>query len=185
MINILLERANHACELCENTVNLKAYPLEASPDNSADSAVLLCATCYQHVNSEAAADAAHFQCLNKSMWSLTPAVQVLSYRLLHDFSNEAWAQNAIDMLYLDDALQDWADRGLMAAKDPTLDVNGLALKAGDSVTIIKDLEVKGANFTAKRGTAVRNIGLSDNPLHIEGRVNGQRIVLIAAYTKKN
>ena len=69
--------------------------------------------------------------------------------------------------------------------EQTLDVNGAPLKAGDSVTIIKDLDVKGANFTAKRGTAVRNISLSDNPLHIEGKVNGQRIVIIAAYTKKN
>ena len=74
---------------------------------------------------------------------------------------------------------------MISNDEPTLDVNGVALKPGDSVTIIKDLDVKGAGFTAKRGTPVRNIGLSDNPLHIEGRVNGQRIVIIAAYTKKN
>jgi len=58
------------------------------------------------------------------------------------------------------------------------------LQAGDNVTLIKDLDVKGANFTAKRGTMVRGIGLTDNPEHIEGRVNGTRIVIISAYTKK-
>jgi protein PhnA len=52
------------------------------------------------------------------------------------------------------------------------------------VTLIKDLEVKGAGFTAKRGTAVRDIRLTSNPKHIEGKVNGVQIVLVAAYLKK-
>jgi protein PhnA len=43
--------------------------------------------------------------------------------------------------------------------------------------LIKDLPVKGKGFTAKRGTAVQRISLvADNPAHIEGRVDGQRIV---------
>jgi protein PhnA len=119
------------------------------------------------------------------MWSLVPAVQVLAYRLLHKCSTESWAQDALDMLYVDEETKAWADAGLAADRQATLDVNGLVLTAGDAVTIIKDLDVKGANFTAKRGTPVRNIGLSENPLHIEGKINGQRIVIIAAYTKKN
>jgi protein PhnA len=65
------------------------------------------------------------------------------------------------------------------------DANGAILSAGDSVTLIKDLAVKGAGFTAKRGTIVRGISLTDNPLHIEGRVNGQRIVLVSAFLKKS
>jgi len=119
------------------------------------------------------------------MWSPTPAVQVLSYRLLHNCVPENWAQDAIDMLYLEDELLQWAQTGLALNNEPTVDVNGVKLQAGDAVTIVKDLDVKGASFTAKRGTPVRNISLSDNPLHIEGKVNGQRIVIIAAYTKKN
>jgi len=109
----------------------------------------------------------------------------MAYRMLGRVSTESWAQDSMDMLYLEDDVKQWAEAGMLSNDEPTLDVNGLALKAGDSVTIIKDLDVKGAGFTAKRGTPVRNIGLSDNPLHIEGRVNGQRIVIIAAYTKKN
>jgi protein PhnA len=46
------------------------------------------------------------------------------------------------------------------------------------------LVVKGANFTAKRGTTVKNISLTDNPEHIEGKVNGTRIVLLSKFLKK-
>jgi electron transport complex protein RnfE len=60
----------------------------------------------------------------------------------------------------------------------------LVLQAGDTVTLIKDLDVKGSSLVAKRGTAVRNIGLTSNPEHIEGRVDGQRIVILTKYVKK-
>ena len=66
----------------------------------------------------------------------------------------------------------------------TVDSNGATLADGDSVTLIKDLNVKGGGFTAKRGTLVKGIRLTDNPLHIEGRVNKQTIVLVTAYLKK-
>ncbi|GAK93595.1 alkylphosphonate utilization operon protein PhnA [Nonlabens ulvanivorans] len=43
------------------------------------------------------------------------------------------------------------------------------MKRGDSVVIIKDLDVKGSSLIAKRGTAVRNISLvHDNADQIEG-----------------
>jgi protein PhnA len=52
--------------------------------------------------------------------------------------------------------------------------------------LIKDLAVKGAGFTAKRGTTVRNISLvPDNEEHIEGRVNGQQIVILTKFIKKS
>jgi protein PhnA len=66
----------------------------------------------------------------------------------------------------------------------TVDSNGTELLEGDSVTLIKDLDVKGANFTAKRGTMVKNIHLTDNPEHIEGKVNKQSIVLKTCFLKK-
>ncbi len=53
------------------------------------------------------------------------------------------------------------------------------------MVLIKDLPVKGAGFTAKRGTAVRGISLvHDNAGHIEGRVEGQRIVILTAFVRK-
>ena len=46
--------------------------------------------------------------------------------------------------------------------------------------------MKGGGFTAKRGTAVRGIGLvHDNPGQIEGRVNGQQIVILTQFVKKS
>ena len=93
------------------------------------------------------------------------------------------------MLYLDDASLAWAKATGDAANDEDtvkhVDSNGAVLEAGDTVTLLKDLDVKGANFTAKRGTAVRGISLvADNPEHIEGRVEGQRIVILTRFVKK-
>lgn len=65
------------------------------------------------------------------------------------------------------------------------DTNGVVLAAGDTVVLIKDLPVKGAGFTAKRGTAVRGISLvAENAGHIEGRVDGQRIVILTEFVKR-
>lgn len=134
-------------------------------------------------------DEKHWFCLNQSMWSEHAAVKVVVYRLLKRLSDKAWAQDLLSQIYLDDETQIWADAGLddienVAASTPTVDSNGTALQAGDTVTLIKDLEVKGANFTAKRGTLVKNITLTDDPKYIEGRVNGTTIVLVAAFLKK-
>ena len=66
------------------------------------------------------------------------------------------------------------------------DSNGGFLASGDTVTLIKDLPVKGGGFTAKRGTSVRGISLvEDNERHIEGRVNGQKIIILTEFTKKS
>jgi len=103
-------------------------------------------------------------------------------------SVEGWAQDLLDMLYLEDDVLKWAESGAADSDDddvPTLDSNGVVLQAGDTVVIIKDLDVKGANMTAKRGTAVRNISLTSNPEQIEGRVSGQRIVLLTCFVKKS
>ena len=45
--------------------------------------------------------------------------------------------------------------------------NGAQLHDGDSVTLIKDLKVKGTGTTLKRGTLVKNIRLTDDPTEIE------------------
>jgi protein PhnA len=66
------------------------------------------------------------------------------------------------------------------------DSNGTILQAGDTVVLIKDLDVKGGGFTAKRGTAVRSITLVEgNAEQIEGRVNGQQIVILTKFVKKS
>ena len=69
--------------------------------------------------------------------------------------------------------------------DDTRDINGAILKDGDSVTLIKDLKVKGTSTTLKRGTLVKNIRLTDDVEEIEcnaDKVKG--LVLKTAFLKK-
>lgn len=109
--------------------------------------------------------------------------------MLKKLSAEDWARDLQEQLFLDDETLKWAES--MASDDnevdnvkPTKDSNCTILLEGDSVTLIKDLDVKGANFTAKRGTLVKNISLTSNHEHIEGRVNGTQIVLLTCFLKK-
>ena len=186
----LNERSESKCELCAATDNLQVYEVPQSPvDNSdVDNHILLCTTCRDNINNKESADANHWRCLNESMWTPVPAVQVMAWRLLNSIKEEGWPQDLLEMLYLEDDVKTWAESGLVDSEEEenelTLDSNGTPLNAGDSVTLIKDLVVKGANFTAKRGTVVKNISLTSNPKHIEGRVNGTRIVLVSAFLKK-
>jgi protein PhnA len=65
------------------------------------------------------------------------------------------------------------------------DSNGNPLADGDSVTVIKDLKVKGTSVTLKRGTLVKNIRLTDDPGEIEchaEKVKG--LVLKTCFLKK-
>ncbi len=119
-------------------------------------------------------------------------MQVTAWRMLNRLSSETWARDLMDMLYLEDETLAWAKAGATdtASSDDDAvvhkDTHGAVLAAGDTVTLIKDLKVKGANFTAKRGTAVRYITLvHDNPEQIEGRVNDQRIVILTEFVKKS
>jgi len=186
----LQDRAASKCELCAATDDLRSYPIPPDSDGSADQSLLICATCHEQIDQTDTLDPQHWRCLNDSMWSQIPAVQVMAWRMLNRLSDEAWAQNALDMLYLNEATLNWAQAGVdedgAEASVDTVDSNGAVLSAGDTVTLIKDLNVKGANFTAKRGTAVRGISLvADNPEHIEGRISGQQIVILTKFVKKS
>ncbi|MBK8724327.1 MAG: alkylphosphonate utilization protein [Saprospiraceae bacterium] len=64
------------------------------------------------------------------------------------------------------------------------DSNGNLLAEGDSVTVIKDLKVRGSSSVIKRGTKVKNIRLTDDEEEIEGKVDGSVIVLKACFLKK-
>lgn len=183
----LIQRADSKCELCGSTDNLKPVdvPPVDKPGADADKAIYACETCREQMAETTNVN--HWHCLNESMWSQVPAVQVTAYRILKTLS-EPWAQDALDMLYLDEEVKEWAENDGTVEEEvrgvPAFDVNGTELKNGDNVTLIKDLVVKGANFTAKQGTLVRGISLTDNPKHIEGKVGGTRIVLVAAFLKK-
>lgn len=185
----LLARSGEKCELCSAQEGLEAFLVEPGNSTNAEHHVLVCNTCKSQIEDQSSMQANHWRCLSESMWSEVPAVQVLSWRMLHRLKENDWAQDLLDMLYLEDETLNWAKAtGEDREKEAALvhvDSNGSVLENGDTVVLIKDLDVKGAGFTAKRGTSVRNIRLvHDNPEHIEGKINGQGIVILTQYVKK-
>lgn len=156
-----------------------AEPVAVAPK---DDTVPLCAICREGVEGTLE-DGPHWQCLNEAIWSEDSATKVLAYRMLKGL-RAPWANEVLEIAYLTDEERDWAE-ALSDALEHR-DSNGALLAQGDNVVLIKDLPVKGAGFTAKRGTAVRGISLvADNSEHIEGRVEGQRIVILTKFVKKS
>ena len=179
-LHTLTTRAGGRCELCGGEDGLEAFAVDTE-------SALICAICRPSVTSDDTLEGARWYCLQESIWSEVPAVQVLSYRLLHRMGGQPWATELLDQAYLEEEVLAWARRGLAASDEgavKTVDCNGAVLSDGDSVTLIKDLAVKGANFTAKRGTLVKNIRVGDDPTHIEGRVNKVSIMLKTSFLKR-
>lgn len=166
------------CALCATDAPLTSHPVTGGPDGAS---VSLCATCADQI--AGTPEPEHWRCLASTMWSEDHATQVMAARMLTRLSEHDWARDLADQLWLDDDTRAWADN--VPRDTGHRDSNGVPLAQGDTVVLIKDLPVKGANFTAKRGTAVRGISLvHDNPAHIEGRVEGQRIVILTEFVKK-
>jgi protein PhnA len=179
----VFKRAGEQCEFCQSRDGLEVIVVSPREDQG----ICLCESCRGQVLQEKELDPNHWHCLSESMWSEHPAVQVMAYRMLSRLKDQSWALDLLEQIYLEDENLAWAKEGLqenLEAQVPTKDSNGTVLNAGDTVTLIKDLDVKGAGFTAKRGTTVKNISLTDNPEHIEGKVNGTQIVLVSKFLKK-
>lgn len=182
-------RSGSICELCAAADDLSVFEVEGG-EGGVDGSVLVCATCRGQLEAPERVDVHHWRCLSNSMWTPVPAVQVVAWRTLSRLQGEGWARDLLDTLYLDEETLAWAQAGAPAEGGDDavkhVDCHGAVLEAGDTVTLIKDLDVKGTSFTAKRGTAVRGIRLvADNPEHIEGKVNGQTIVILTQFVKKS
>ncbi len=186
---LIHKRSGSACELCSSTDGLELFAVPPKTDDNPDHVALLCTACRGQLTDPATMNIHHWHCLHDSMWSQVPAVQVLAYRILTLLHDETWARDLLEMLYLDDDILSWAKEGIEEEESSDdmqyIDCNGAPLTQGDSVTITKDLKVKGGGFTAKRGTMVRGISLDpDNDKQIEGRVGGQHIVIYTKFVKK-
>lgn len=187
MKKLLSQRSADQCELCSGTEGLDAMIVSPQSGASVDHCINSCHTCRTQINDVEEINFNHWRCLNESMWSEVPAVQVVAWRMLNRIKAEGWPQDLLDMLFLEEETLNWAKSDENEEHSAVIhtDSNGVTLIPGDSVVLIKDLKVKGAGFTAKRGTAVRNITLvHDNADHIEGKVNGQKIVILTQYVKK-
>lgn len=185
----LEQRSNGTCEICGAKTELSILTVAPKQEQYPEHSAMACSTCKNQFENPETVEPNHWRCLNDSMWSEIPAVKVIAWRMLNRLKSEGWPQDLLDMIYLDDETLAWAKATGEGSDEETVkhvDSNGVILQTGDTVVLIKDLDVKGANFTAKRGTAVRNIKLvHDNPEHIEGRVEGQSIVILTQYVKKS
>lgn len=182
-------RSNNCCELCAASSSLSVYELPPSADGNADDSIYVCETCNAQLTKQAPLDEAHWNCLLTSMWSEHVPVKVASWRMLQRMRNETWAADALDMLYLDDEQLAWAratgDHENDSAVQFHVDSNGQRLSDGDTIVLVKTLDVKGTSFSARAGTVVKNIRLvADNVEQVEGKVENQQIVILTKYTRK-
>ena len=95
-----------------------------------------------------------------------------------------------DYVY-DEESGEWLPASELAAKQAAAgtvevrDAVGNLLADGDQVTLIKDLEVKGAGQTLKRGTLIKSIRLTGDPQEIDCRYEGIKgLVLRAEFVRK-
>ena len=185
----LQSRSNQECELCDKTdSNLTPYTVPPKTDDTADNQVVLCEGCYIQIQQGDYSNTHHWHCLEGSIWSDVPAVQVLSYKVLNKLTSESWAIDAIESVYLDETLVMWAngEDALEAEKIIHKDSYGVILEPGDTVILTENLNVKGTNYIAPKGTVVRKIKLvSNNAEQVEGKINGDTIVILTKFIRKS
>jgi protein PhnA len=162
------------------------YVLPPTNERTVENSVLMAKHLKDQIENPETTDEKDWRGLSESMWSEHLPVQIVSWRMLARLKNT----DLLEMMYLDEEALEWAkatgegeeeDENKIIHKDS----NGVTLLDGDSVVLIKDLDVKGATFTAKRGAAVHNIKLVwDDANLIEGRVENQNIYILTQYVKK-
>ncbi|MFA5503976.1 MAG: PhnA domain-containing protein [Vulcanimicrobiota bacterium] len=185
----LQERSQGQCELCTGTENLSVYDVPPAAPGPSDPEIYICELCLRQIEKKEPMDGAHWQCLTGSMWSEVPAVQVVAWRMLHRLKTESWAADNLEILYLDDNLLGWAkatgDHDAPASVEFHQDSNGKLLQDGDTVVLTRSLDVKGSTLNARMGTVVKNIRLvPNNTDQIEGRIEGQLIVILTKFVRK-
>jgi protein PhnA len=181
----LKDRSGAVCEISGSNENLVVYLVEPKTEIVPENSILITKSLKDQIENKDLMNPNDWRGLSDSMWNENLPVQIVSWRMLARLKNH----DLLDMMYLDDDALEWAKATGEAddeeAKIVHKDSNGNILLDGDSVVLIKDLDVKGATFTAKRGAAVHNIKLVwDNPNQIEGRVENQHIVILTQYVKK-
>ncbi|NNT71152.1 PhnA protein [Flavobacterium sp. IMCC34852] len=181
----LKDRSGSKCEISGSEENLVVYLVAPKTEDVPENCILITKNLKDQIDNPDTTNPNDWRGLSDSMWNENLPVQIVSWRMLARLKNH----DLLDMMYLDEEALEWAkatgegedEEGKIVHKDS----NGNLLFDGDSVVLIKDLDVKGANFTAKRGAAVHNIKVVwDNAEQIEGRVEGQHIVILTQYVKK-
>ena len=179
---VLNGRCMGVCELCNNLPAVTAYLVSPRTAEVSENQVALCKECLNNLDAKVSAQ--YWRCLEGSIWNPEPVVQALSYRILQLYKSEEWCAELLNSLELDENIIQWA-MSVFEAVDIHKDCFGYALSNGDNVVLTQNLNVKGTNFSAPRGTIVKRIRLvAGNTDQIEGKINEQTIVLLTKYVKK-
>ena len=185
----IANRSNNKCELCSSESGVQPYAVLPQNKSTEENNIMICAKCKLQIEKKEELDSEHWKKLTENMWSEVQGVQVVSWRMLNRLRNESWAADSLDMLYLDDEKLEWAkasgDHEWDATTDVHKDAYGVMLQTGDTIVLTKSLDVKGSSVNARLGTVVRNIRLvENNPEQIEGKIEGQTIVILTKYVRK-
>ena len=185
----LATRSQGQCELCKSTGSLSLYEVPYAQHRDEDGCVMVCTKCLAQLDKKEELDSKHWACLTEAMWSEVPGIQVIAWRMLNRLREESWASENLDMMYMEEDRLAWAkatgDHENSSAVDLHRDSNGQQLQNGDTVVLTKSLDVKGSTLNAKLGTVVKNIRLvPDNTEQIEGKIEGQTIVILTKYLRK-
>jgi len=179
----LHDRNNGTCELCNNEPATQSYLVSPRTDEIPANEVAVCDTCLSKMDEPGQGN--HWRCLEGSIWSAEPAVQALSYRLLYSYREEQWASDVVSSVELDENTIQWALSAFEVAAVHK-DAFGNTLDNGDTVVLTQNLNVKGTNFSAPKGTVVKKIRLvPDNTEQVEGKINGETIVILTKYLRKS
>ncbi len=98
----------------------------------------------------------------------------------NEWENLEWNEELGDFVKKDSNNSDDAEEKVV-----TKDSNGNVLESGDSVTLIKDLDVKGSPLTLKRGEKIKKIRLIEDLENIECKIGKSTLVLKTCFLKKS
>ena len=108
----LARRAKSRCEIT-GASGVPLWPYEVPPvtgDPDIDRTILISESCHEMLEHPERLRGREWQCLAETVWSDMPAVQVTAWRMLRELAKrEDWAREALDGVFLDPAIEDWAN----------------------------------------------------------------------------
>jgi protein PhnA len=107
----LARRAKSRCEIT-GASGVPLWPYEVPPvgtDPEIDRTILISESCHEMLAHPERLRGREWQCLAETVWSDLPAAQVTAWRMLRELAKrEDWAREALDGVFLDPDIEDWA-----------------------------------------------------------------------------
>ncbi len=109
----LVRRSSSSCELCQES-QLKLSVFEVPPSSeepNIEECIFICETCQEQIEKPKKINSHHWRCLQETIWSETPAIQVISLRILRKLASQAdWASKTLEEAYVAEDIEEWAQK---------------------------------------------------------------------------